>query len=600
MIFVHTSTITLNAQWEQVSNNMYGANVSCIEFTDSNIYVGTYDSGIFMSRDDGVNWENISHTMINKEILDLAILNEFIFAATEHEFQVTSNNGITWKEIKSSKMSDISSLCVHKNILFAGDRNTGKGLWKSTDFGKNWEQNNSCLIKSKYHTDTLFIQIENIKSNGKSLFIGTLDFLYYSSNNGVCWNKIKYDTKYHSVEKIIFTKNDVILLASRYDVWGMKRKLFKANLNDLDFSEIGDELFEEYIVDVSYDNGMLYAVTDEGVYLSNNNGESWLPKFRIRNSKGITNKDNIILLYTWKDEIFKSSDQGKSFHEITDGIYGLFTGSLNFIDSQIIAGTSKGNFISNDLGEYWSRYYLSISNATVTPLLETNNDILAGTDNSGIYYSSNNGLNWVERNTGLKSLSINKLLHSKDRIFAATGDLTEESGLFYSTNYGLTWKKSKLNSKNDYSVHDIIDFNNILFAGTHSDGVYKSYDNGDTWVSARKGLDDYLSRIEILFSVNNKIFAFENSEGIYESNDMGENWYKISESPSDIKCIAVNNNTAFAGTYYHGVLKSSDECKTWEKITENTLLKSTWSLIIEDGYLFAGTNSNGVWRYKIK
>ena len=57
--------------------------------------------------------------------------------------------------------------------------------------------------------------------------------------------------------------------------------------------------------------------------------------------------------------------------------------------------------------------------------------------------------------TALKSLSINKLLLSKDRIFFSIFDLTEESGLFYSTNYGLTWKKSKLNPESKESTHSL-------------------------------------------------------------------------------------------------------------------------------------------------
>lgn len=588
-----------NSQWEQVSSNLYGADISCMQITDSIIYAGTYKSGVFTSADKGISWVNISQNMYSKEIIDLTVSNNYIFAATEFDFQYTSNSGINWQKIKNENMSDISSVSSKNNFIYAGDRNTGKGFWFSSNYGKNWEQRNNGLITSMYPRDTHYVQIESIYAYDEYIFLGTLDFLYCSTNNGLNWKKIKYDDKYHSVGKIISTQQEVILLASRTDVWGEKHKLFKAKLDDLDFSEFGEDLFDENISDIAFDDGRSFASTRKGLYLSNDLGKNWVKKNSLFELRKIYLKHDLLLMCNWKDEFYRSTDLGSTFTEVSNGLFGLFVGSLSIFNNEIFAGTSKGNYVSNDLGQFWSRYYITFGNNLHTSILHFDNNIMVGTYNSGIYYSSDNGSNWFKRNSGLKNLYINKIIKSKDRLFAATGQLTDESGLYYSTNLGLNWIKARINSEN-YSVHDIIEFNNTLFIGTHSDGVYKSTNNGESWIPARKGLDKYTSRIEILFSCGTKIYAVGNFDGIYESEDLGENWFKLVNSPKDIRCIIVEENKVFAGTYNNGIFKSEDECKTWNTISTNTLLESTWSLLIKDGFLFAGTNSNGVWRLKLR
>lgn len=589
----------LFGQWEQVSEGLYGADVSCLEITDSNIYAGTYSGGIFMSRDKGINWENISNSMFNKQIIDLTITNGYIFAATEFEFQFTSNNGDVWQIIKNENISDISSVNSINNFIFAGDRNTGEGFWYSSNYGQSWEQRINGLVEFKNNKYTSFKQIENIFCEGKNIFLGTLNFLYHSTNNGLNWKQIKYDSKYHSVDKIIFTEHEIILLTSRTDIWGSKHKLFRAKLDELIFRNFGKDLFEENITDIAYDNGKFFASTRSGVFLSTDLGNTWSKKNNLLEINNVYFKNNLLFITTWNDGLYRSTDDGYSFSEVTNGLFGVFVGTLINLNGKILAGTSKGNFNSDNSGLLWKRTPFSGFKSMITSILKVNEDELIGTFDEGIYYSSNNGSIWSKRSTNLQSPYINKIIKSNDKIFAATGLLNEESGLYYSTNLGTNWVKCNFKSK-DYSVHDVISYNNVLFIGTHSDGVFRSSDNGEFWEQVSKGLDNYISRIEFLFNLNNKIYAFVNSKGLYVSEDMGDNWFKIIESPSDIRCVVINNNNVYAGTYYHGILMSNDGCKTWKNISTNTLLRSVWSLTIKDNYLFAGTNSNGIWRYRLE
>jgi len=578
---------------------MYGANVSCIELTDSNIYVGTYGSGIFMSKDNGINWENISHKMYNIDIIDLAITDGYIFAATEREFQHTSNNGNTWHKIENKNMSDISSVNSKDNFIYAGDRNTGNGFWFSSDYGKNWEQRNNGLVDFSNGIITSHEQIENIECYENNIFAGTHNYLFHSSDNGLNWHRIQYDRHYSVVDEIIKTESEVILLTSRNDTMGMKQRLFKANLNDLIFREFGTELFEEYIRSVTYDNGKLFIATDLGIYLSKDSGFTWMKVNANKKDGDISFGNGTLFNYTWNDELFRSIDNGVNFIEDMNGFSGVYVSSLILLNDQLVASTSRGNFASNNLGENWSPIIIDTANQFFSSILQFKSSSFLSTKNLGIIFSPDNGTTWEKRNEGLGGLFVSKLIKSKDKLFNVSRKIQGISALYYSTNLGINWIESKINAEKEYFVNEIIEFNDNLFIGTHSEGIFRSTNNGNTWFSCSIGLDDYNPNIPILFALNDKIYAIDYSEGVYESGNIGKSWDFIENSPTQVSCVVVYGNKVFASTSFHGIYKSEDGCKTWDKISTNALLESTWSLIIEDGYLFAGTR-NGVWRYKIK
>jgi len=66
------------AQWIQ-TNGPYGGDINCLAVSGSNIYAGTYDSGVFLSTNNGTSWTN---TGLTKGIYSLAVNGTFIFAGT--------------------------------------------------------------------------------------------------------------------------------------------------------------------------------------------------------------------------------------------------------------------------------------------------------------------------------------------------------------------------------------------------------------------------------------------------------------------------------------------------------------------------------------
>jgi hypothetical protein len=98
-------------------------------------------------------------------------------------------------------------------------------------------------------------------------------------------------------------------------------------------------------------------------------------------------------------------------------------------------------------------------------------------------------------------------------------------------------------------------FGPYLFAGTDSGGVFRSADNGVTWVNASSGM-------------------------------IGAN----------VNAFAASGSNLFAGTDQSGVFISVDSGATWTQVNTGLKYFSIFSLAISGEDLFAGTMGGGIWR----
>ncbi|HEY5123288.1 MAG TPA: hypothetical protein VIK14_06080, partial [Ignavibacteria bacterium] len=95
-------------------------------------------------------------------------------------------------------------------------------------------------------------------------------------------------------------------------------------------------------------------------------------------------------------------------------------------------------------------------------------------NSSGIFYSSNNGNNWVIANNGLATgYDVCALIFSGDTILAGT-----YGGIYISTNFGTVWVQKWLTN---HFILSIVANGNTIFAGTDDSGVYRTTNKGDNW-----------------------------------------------------------------------------------------------------------------------
>ena len=101
-------------------------------------------------------------------------------------------------------------------------------------------------------------------------------------------------------------------------------------------------------------------------------------------------------------------------------------------------------------------------------------NIFAGTADSGVYLSTDNGKSWAPVNSGLGSTEVSALAVSGTNIYAGTW-----GGIFLSTNNGTDWTSVySVPASDDVGAIAVSGAN--IFAGTNG-GIFLSTDNGASW-----------------------------------------------------------------------------------------------------------------------
>jgi len=199
-------------------------NTIAIHPTNSNImYAGASKGGIFKTINGGLNWQPIFDDQIllsiGKIIIDPVNPN-IIYAGTGdvnisalpsvgNGLYKSTNGGITWENIGLDYARIISDIYVNPkntNEIYVGamglpfERNSHRGLYKTTDGGKNWNHvlfvsNEVGIIDIAVHPDNANIVYavgwNRIRNNKESTTGGSGAKIFKTTNGGISWNSLK-------------------------------------------------------------------------------------------------------------------------------------------------------------------------------------------------------------------------------------------------------------------------------------------------------------------------------------------------------------------------------------------------------------------------
>ncbi|WP_298526815.1 glycosyl hydrolase [uncultured Christiangramia sp.] len=250
---------------------------------------------------------------------------------------------------------------------------------------------------------------------------------------------------------------------------------------------------------------------------------------------GVPGKPNLFYFGAAGGGVWKTTNGGRSWSNISDGYFG---GSIGAIE----VAKSDPNVMYVGGGEKTVRGNVS--------------------SGYGIWKTEDAGKTWSS--AGLKnSRHVPRIvIHPKDynTVYAAVlGNIykpTDERGVYKSTDGGKNWKKVLFSNADAGAVDLIMDPNNprILYASTwnvqrtpyslssggEGSALWKSTDSGETWkkISENKGFPkDTLGIIGVTVSPANseRVWAIvENKDkgGVYRSDDAGETWNLINDDRS--------------------------------------------------------------------
>ncbi len=155
-------------------------------------------------------------------------------------------------------------------------------------------------------------------------------------------------------------------------------------------------------------------------------------------------------------------------------------------------------------------------------------NIFAGTQNGGVFLSTNNGKSWTLPSTRLSNEIVYALGVEGTNLFAATGD-----GVFLSTDNGTNWAATSLTNANvsALAISGTNIFAGTIYTGVSNGGIFLSTDNGTSWSAVNTGLTN--TNISSLAVSETDLFAGTNGSGTWR-RPLSDMITAVKDSKSDI------------------------------------------------------------------
>lgn len=289
---------------------------------------------------------------------------------------------------------------------------------------------------------------------------------------------------------------------------------------------------------------IIYATTslNYGTYKSQDNGDSWYKGLEFENGtptiQDIISFENNIYVGTYKEGVLKSTNEVKDWSVISDGLIPYRDSLYNvkqFISNgkYLYASNHEGFYRKQEQSDNWDKIIFFDDKNSDPSCLAADNDVLycGFSDNgdysymiTGILKSTNNGDTWEQIAESL--FGVKDILVTDEYILAVTSEALhrtkkDEINWEYLThlpfNYPSNFKLSIFNDKyvilsfyEGVAIYDnttkenkiitdsleasfyndiIITDDNAILIST-SQGLFKSYDEGDNWLNIKEGIDD--------------------------------------------------------------------------------------------------------------
>jgi len=173
---------------------------------------------------------------------------------------------------------------------------------------------------------------------------------------------------------------------------------------------------------------------------------------------------------------------------------------------------------------------------------------------------------------------------------------------FFNSSSSAQWVKT--NGPEGISVTSFFEGDNYLLLGTNAQGVYRSSDNGNSWVVSSEGLEN--KRIACFAKDDIYIYTGSFNGGVFRSPDNGYTWQPANTGIQNeaVFSLLEAGGYLFAGTVRNGIFRSADHGNTWVDMTVDimseafikAMVYSAPRLMVEaDNYIFYSYDLGNTW-----
>lgn len=456
-------TIALTGQ----PNYYIAVKAFCVSGNNQFLFAGT-KKGVFRARKEEKIWENVSNEIGKTVATALYCSDSVVIAANSTGIYKSANNGNRW-ELKKR----ISENSIINNIEFVGNKlfalSQTEGILVSEDYGENWSTINEGL-------NTL--NVTSILKNGNNWFTGTVQGVYTDYGK---WKNSSLGIVCSSVLELLKTDSTLVSI-------NLKDVFVK---NNHDWVNTTENISKDYFSSVIYANRHLFFAAD------------------------ITGN------YQSDCQVYASADLGKSWSVIStlkgyDDSYRLRTNGIDIIafEDDVLMLTTDGAKTWKNISPPKGMGCNGINDAVFTG----NEIYVALCGSRELLKSTDYGKNWVFINNGLPAFEVYNLEAGNNELFAAT-----RSSLYMSVDKGKTWIYCGTGIPNSTiqfnTVEDIVCDKNICFMCT-SNKVFASAAKGESWINISAGLPPLPDGIwgGSLQIKNDTLYFGTNNFGIWKIN----------------------------------------------------------------------------------